>query len=85
VSISGLVIHTRPENTECAKSALAELDGIEIHATTLDGRLIVTLDQPDDAKAAETLSRLHELDGVLSASLVYNYFEQDPAEKEHAP
>ena len=51
-------------------------DGIEIHAATDDGQLVVTLDQPDEGKAAETLFSLQNIDGVLNASLVFNYFEE---------
>ena len=79
MSISGLVLQTRPEDTEGLRRHLGGMDGVEVHAVTDEGRLVVTVDQPDDGKAAETLQRLQTMDGILSASLVYNNFEQDPA------
>jgi len=79
MSISGLVLQTRPEDTEGLRRRLDGLDGVEVHAVTDEGRLVVTVDQPDDGKAAETLQRLQAMDGILSASLVYNHLEQDPA------
>ncbi len=84
MSISSLVIQTRPENVDNVQSALVLMEGVEVHATTDSGRLVVTVDQPDNAKAANTFSRFTELDGVLSTSLIYNYFENDNAEKELA-
>jgi len=84
MSISSLVIQTRPENVDAVHSALILMEGVEIHATTDSGRLVVTVDQPDNAKAADTFSKFTELDGVLNTSLIYNYFENDNAEKELA-
>lgn len=82
MSISSLVIHTRPARTEAVARSIGDLDGAEIHATTDDGRLVVTLDEPDNAKATEAFIRIQDMDGVLSVSLVYNYFEQPTDEKE---
>jgi len=82
MSISSLVIQTRPENVDNVQNALILMDGVEVHATTDSGRLVVTVDQPDNAKAADTFSKFTDLDGVLNTSLIYNFFENDNAEKE---
>lgn len=84
MSISGVVLHVRPGDIEPVSQCVTAMVGVEIHATTEDGRLVVTVDQADDRDASETLVALQNTDGVLSASLVYNYFEQDSAEKEEA-
>jgi len=84
MSISGVVIHVKPDTAAVMTDRIESLDGVEVHTATGDGRLVVTVDQPDDRKAADTFTELQNLDGVLNTSLVYNYFEQDPAEKEHA-
>ncbi len=82
MSISGLVIHTLPDKTHAVRDAIAVMAGVEVHATTEDGRLVVTVDQPDAKKATDALVALNGLDGVLNAALVYNFFEQDAGEKE---
>jgi nitrate reductase NapD len=82
MSISGLVIHTRPIQTEAVVRKIGAVKGAEIHAATDDGRLVVTVDEPDNAKATDAFVRIQDLDGVLSVSLVYNYFEQPTDEKE---
>lgn len=84
MSISSFVIHARPENVESVQNALGLMAGVEVHAATDEGRLVVTVDQPDDGKAVETFSSFSELDGVLNTSLIYNYFETTNAEKELA-
>ena len=84
MSISSLIVHTRPGAADSVRDRLSRLDGVEVHAVTENGRLVVTVDQPDDAKASETFLTFEALEGVLSTSLVFNYFEQDPTEKEQA-
>ncbi len=83
MSISSIVSHCHPDNILGLTERLSVMEGIEVHTITDEGRFVVTLDQPDDRKAADTFSQLQDLDGVLNISLVYNYFEQSPAEKEY--
>lgn len=84
MSISGVVIHANPEQCERVRTQITALDGVEVHAVTEEGRLVVTVDQPDDRKAADTFSALQNVEGVLSTALVYNYFEPDSAEPDPA-
>ncbi len=82
MSISSLVIQTRPENIANVEKALSAMNGVEVHTATNEGQLVVTVDQPDDAKAADTFSKFSEVDGVINTSLIFNYFENEIAEKE---
>jgi len=82
MSISGLVVQTKPKNTSAVCADLEKIHGLEIHSRTDDGCLIITLDEPDNGKAADVLLNLGNLDGVLSTSLVYNNFDDDFADEE---
>jgi len=88
MSISGLVVHAHPDRAIEVRDRLTGLEGVEVHAISDDGRLVITVDVPDDHQAADTLMTMQKQDGVLSASLIYNHFEnstgQSPAEKEQA-
>lgn len=88
MSISGLVVHAHPKSIDQVRSHLIDLEGVEIHAVSDDGRIVITVDVADDYKAADTLMEMQKQEGVLSASLIYNHFEhntgQGPAEKEQA-
>lgn len=77
MSISGLVIHARPEKMESVKKEIVRFPGLEIHKATEDGRLIVTVDVLENAEATDTFIKLQDVDGVVSTSLVYNYFEEE--------
>ena len=73
MNISSVVIRTRPEQLATVRRQLAALPGVELHTETPDGRLVVTVEDTDVASAADTYVSLHNIDGVLGASLVYQY------------
>ncbi len=77
MSICGLVVHAHPAKVAPVRAAIEGLGGTEIHAETDDGRFVVTVDRKDSRDAAVTLQKLNEIEGVLNASLVYNYFEHE--------
>ena len=83
MSITGLVIHAVPENTPIVKKALEACDGTEVHKVTDDGRMVVTVDNPDDGAATQIFESFKTIAGVLSTSLVYTHFEDDHGAGEH--
>lgn len=82
MSISGLVLHVRPERVEAVRSEIAGYPGVEVHAATEEGQLVVTVDRRDDRQATDIFAKFQDVEGVLSTSLVYNYFEQDSDEQD---
>jgi nitrate reductase NapD len=75
MNIAGVVIHARPEKLEGVEAQLLGLPGVEVHATADDGRMVVTVE--DEApRLADTVMGLQDVDGVLSASLIYHHFEE---------
>ncbi len=75
MTICSLVVYARPEQAPIVEGAIAALDGTEVHAATKEGKLVVLLDHPDRTYCAETIMGLNNIDGVISTSLVYEYFE----------
>jgi len=75
MSISSLVVHAHPDSVEAVQKRLVAFEGVEIHAVSNDGKMVVTVDVPDERKAADTLLEMQKQDGILSASLIYNHFE----------
>jgi len=87
MSISGLVVNTSPTKVEAVAQQLKAIPGVEVHAANDDGRLVVTVDLPDDKASADTLYKIKDIDGVADTALVYNYFDDsntisEGAEKE---
>ena len=75
MNIAGVVIHARPEKLAGVEAQLLELPGVEIHATAEDGRMVVTVED-EESRLGDTVMAFHNVDGVLSASLIYHHFEE---------
>ncbi|MBI5041835.1 MAG: chaperone NapD [Gammaproteobacteria bacterium] len=74
MNISGVIVRARPEKLAAVRARLADIAGVEIHAATEDGRLIVTVEEESDRDLADTVLSLHDVPGVLSASMVYHQY-----------
>lgn len=75
--ISGVVIHARPGHIDQAFDQLIGVQGVEVHASDPDGRLIVTIEQADEQATVDVFERLNRLPDVLSATMVYHHFEPE--------
>jgi nitrate reductase NapD len=73
MDIASAVVHAAPGRRDDVRAGLERLRGVEIHAETPDGRFIVTAEDTPAGSAADAIMRLHTLDGVLSAAMVYQY------------
>ena len=83
--IAGVIVRTRPEHVEQVRAGLHHLDGVEVHAATPEGRLVVTVESADQDSAAGRFLDLQRLPQVLSAALVYEQSETDSESREDAP
>jgi nitrate reductase NapD len=72
-NICGVLVHAKPGKMDAVKIGLTTIPGVEIHQATDDGRLVVTVEDTPGSWAAETIKNFTEIEGVLSAALVYHY------------
>ncbi len=77
MNISSLVVHTHPQNAAVLQGELANLPGVDIHAANEDGRIVITIEDTPDNSPADTIMNVQNLQGVLSASLIYNYCDDE--------
>lgn len=82
MNISGVILRARFEQLSGVRSRLSAMPGVEIHADGDDGRLVLTLEDGEGYGPADILPRLQQLDGVISASLVYQYCDDDLPEEQ---
>lgn len=83
--ISSLIVDVRPDHLDAARAALQAWPGVEIHAQTPQGKLVVSVETDTDAQNTDTFARIGAVDGVMSVALVYHQFEPDPEpEARHA-
>jgi len=78
VNISSAIVHARPGAAEAVRALLAATAGVEVHAVSDEGKLIVTIETDGDRSMADAFESIGRLDGVLSASMVYHQTESDP-------
>lgn len=73
MNISSVILRAWPAKIDAVRDGLAAMPGVEIHADGNDGRLVLTIEDGEGYAPAEVFLKLHGLDGVISASLVYQY------------
>lgn len=79
INVSGIVVRARPENVTVVQSALNLLPGVEVHAATGEGRIVVTVEKDDSAGMADAFVQIQNLEHVINASLVYQHSESTDA------
>lgn len=77
MNICSAIVFAAPEHLRDLAGALASHDGVEVHHTSPDGRLIITLEDTPNTTAIDALRHIATLHGVIATSLVYHHFGQD--------
>lgn len=83
VNITGIVVSPRPGRVDEVRDALAAMRGVEVHAVSPEGRMVVTVEQPDDHAATAALDAIAKVDGVLATALVYHHDEAPDEPNDH--
>lgn len=81
MNISSLLVNARPEGIAQVQESLLALHGVEVHAVTEEGRMIVTIEADSEQAVANMYETINHQPGVLSASMVYHQYESDPDEE----
>jgi nitrate reductase NapD len=77
MNISGIIVCARPERAEQVRRTATDLPGVEVHALTKEGRLVVTIEGEDTQELADVHQQLSRIDGVFATAVVYHHFEPD--------
>ena len=80
--IAGIVVYAHPQSVAHVRAAVEAMTGVEIHAASDNGKMVVTVEAPTSRAIAAHLTCLHQLEGVLSATLVYQHNEDAEAMNE---
>ena len=81
MNISSIIVHAQPTEIPSVRGSLEQIPGVEVHATTDDGKFVVTIETETDGETASTFDRINTMPGVMSAAMVFHQYESDP-EKE---
>ena len=77
MNISSIVVHARQQKAAGLQAELAKLSGVDVHGANEDGRIVITIEDTPDNSPADTLMNVQNMQGVLSASLIYNYCDDE--------
>ncbi|MBU0501217.1 MAG: chaperone NapD [Gammaproteobacteria bacterium] len=77
MNICGILVHAHPEGFDAVRERLLGIAGVEVHGISEEGRAVVTLEEDDEDRLAESMLAIQKLEGVLSASLIYHHNEDD--------
>lgn len=77
MNISGVLVHTLPANSQAVKVKLEQFPGVEVHAISKEGRLVVTVEEEASRAMADTVMQFQDVPGVLSAAMIYHHYEED--------
>jgi len=78
VNISSVIVHAQPGFAAEVQSALAAIAGVEVHAVSDEGKLIITIESPGDRETTDAFEAISQMAHVMSASMVYHQTESDP-------
>ncbi|MDH3542887.1 MAG: chaperone NapD [Desulfobulbaceae bacterium] len=73
MNISGIVVQTHPQNSDSLQHELASLPGVNVHGASEEGKIVITVEDTPEQAPSDTLMGVQNMQGVLSASLIYNY------------
>ncbi|MCW8934428.1 MAG: chaperone NapD [Gammaproteobacteria bacterium] len=81
-NICSALVHATQNKIDSVKMILEAQAGVEVHAKSEDGRLIVTIEDEDRKQVGDRIMGFYEIDGVLSASMIYQFSDDDFNEQE---
>ena len=77
MNLCSLIVHTRPEKGPQIEEVLNQIPGVEVHGGVEEGKLIVTVEDTEDTTASDVMEGFHDIEGVISATLIYHYGGDD--------
>lgn len=80
MNISGIVVHANPDNIDKVRARLEQISGVEVHAASAEGKMVVTIERSNDGETADLFEEISKIKGVLSTAMVYHHFEPDSEE-----
>ncbi|VAX09122.1 hypothetical protein MNBD_GAMMA25-147 [hydrothermal vent metagenome] len=76
MNISGVLVHARPERAAGIEQKLVNIPGVEVHAISPEGRMVLTIEAEHAGHMADTLVACQNIAGVLSAAMIYHHDEE---------
>ncbi|OED48664.1 hypothetical protein ACH42_02240 [Endozoicomonas sp. (ex Bugula neritina AB1)] len=74
--VSGLIVRTLPDDIHSVTHHLNQFEGVEVHLSEPDGKLVITVEElPGQKVMVDRITEISAVEGVLSTALVYAHQE----------
>jgi len=81
MNISSAIVYSRPDQERALRTLLATLTGVEVHAASVDGKLVISIEADNDREAVTTYEAIERLPGVLSVAMIFQQTESNPEQE----
>lgn len=81
MDISSVIVSAKPDRGAALKARLEEMDGVEVHVVSEDGRMIATIEADSEKDTVKTFELIGQMPGVLAVSMAYHQIESNPDEE----
>ncbi|KAG1658133.1 Ferredoxin-type protein NapF [Nymphon striatum] len=75
ISVCGVMVFVHPERRQEVETKMLEITGLEIHGASDEGKLVVTIETDSYKKTGDAVTRLQNVEGILSISMIYQHAE----------
>jgi nitrate reductase NapD len=81
MNISSAIIYAKPDHDQALRAQLVAMPGVEVHAVTGDGKLVISIESDNDGSAVDTYKAIELLSGVLSVAMIFQQTESNPQQE----
>ena len=75
ISVCGVMVFVHPDRRDEVEANMLEISGLEIHGASEEGKLVVTIETDSYKKTGDAVTRLQNVEGILSISMIYQHAE----------
>lgn len=79
MNICSMVVNARPEEAKAVSGRLEQMDGVEVHGVSDEGKIIVTVERDERSLQSEAMMQMQDVEGVITTALVYEYHGEPEA------
>lgn len=83
MNISGVLVHAHIAQADSVREQLVSIEGVEVHAISPKGRIVVTVESETTGQMADTVLMCQNVPGVLSAAMIYHHDEELDEEQDY--
>ncbi|MGE5384857.1 MAG: chaperone NapD [Betaproteobacteria bacterium] len=80
MKIASLVLKFLPEHGPAIQDAISEIPGASVEVDSGDGRMIVLVEDGEGYSTADSILNVHQVPGVMSITLAYEYSDEEVLE-----